>query len=141
MRIAPGEARAILAAPELFDDPPTEEWTARFLQAPGHHILMALEGDDAVGFVTGIELSHPDKGTEMLLYELSVLEEHRRRGIATELVNALKALAEERGCYGMWVGTEHDNVAALATYRAAGDPERESFVGLTWTFGTDATSS
>ena len=141
MRIVEGDEPTVLAAGELFDAPPTPEWTARFLATPGHHLLMALEGDEPVGFVSGVELTHPDKGIEMLLYELSVHEDHRRRGIATALVHALKARAEEHGCYGMWVGTEHDNAAALATYRAVGDPERESFVGLTWTFGTDATSS
>jgi len=136
MRIAPGDEQSILAAPELFDAPPEPAWTCRFLEAPGHHILMAFEGDAPVGFVTGIEITHPDKGTEMLLYELSVHEDHRRRGIGRALVDALAALARERGCYGMWVGTEPDNEAAIATYR---DGEREDFVGFTWTFAAKAT--
>ena len=34
------------------------------------HLLMALEDERPVGFVTGIETVHPDKGTEMYLYEL-----------------------------------------------------------------------
>lgn len=50
------------------------------------------------------------------------------------LVAALGQLAAERGCYRMWVGTEPDNIAALATYQAGGAEHLEPFVTLTWTF-------
>lgn len=87
--------------------------------------------------ITGVEMTHPDKGTEMSLYELAVDEEQRRRGVGRALVEALGHLAAERGCYGMWVGTEPDNVAAIATYLSAGADQPEPFVTLTWTFDTD----
>jgi hypothetical protein len=50
------------------------------------------------------------------------------------LVRALGDLARARGCYGMWVGTEPDNAAALATYRAAGASPPEPFMTLEWRF-------
>ena len=74
--------------------------------------------------ISGVETTHPDKGTEMFLYELGVDEDARRQGVATALVNALAALARERGCYGMWVGVDTDNAAARATYRRAGAARR-----------------
>jgi ribosomal protein S18 acetylase RimI-like enzyme len=133
VRLAPGDEPVVLAAPDLFDAPPTQEWTARFLASEGHHLLVALE-DVAVGFVSGVETTHPDKGTEMFLYELSVAPEHRNRGVGRALVGALADLARERGCYGMWVGTEADNGAALAAYRAVGAGPPEPSVTVTWTF-------
>ena len=133
-RLGPGDERLVLAAPGLFDSSPTQEWTARFLATEGHHLLVALEDDAAVGFISGVETTHPDKGTEMFLYELSVAPEHRNRGVGRALVGALAELARERGCYGMWVGTESDNAAALATYRAAGAEPPEPSVTLAWTF-------
>ena len=137
MHLEHGDQAIVTGAPDLFDAPPSDEWTTRFLQSEGHHLLMAI-GDDgtAVGFVSGVETTHPDKGTEMFLYELSVHADHRRRGIGKELVAALAALARARGCYGMWVGTEPDNAAALATYRAAGAEPPEPFMTLAWTFAT-----
>ena len=63
-----------------------------------------------------MEVTHPDKGTEMFLYELAVDEPFRRRGIGRALVERLAALAREAGCYGMWVITDKDNDAARATY-------------------------
>jgi ribosomal protein S18 acetylase RimI-like enzyme len=133
VHLGPGDERLVLAGAELFDHAPTEAWTARFLSSPGHHLLFAVD-DGPVGFVSGVETTHPDKGTEMFLYELSVHPDHRRRGIGTALVRALADLARQRGCYGMWVGTEPDNAAALATYRAADAAPPEPDVTLSWTF-------
>ena len=124
----------VRAAAGLFDHAPTAEYIGRFFEREGHHLLLAVEGDEVVGFVSGVETTHPDKGTEMFLYELSVGEPHRRQGIGKALVDALAALARERGCYGMWVGTEAENAAALATYRSAGAGAPEPCVTLTWTF-------
>jgi aminoglycoside 3-N-acetyltransferase I len=134
-RLASGDESIVLAGAELFDRAPTEAWTTRFLASEGHHLLVALEEDDlAVGFISGVETTHPDKGTEMFLYELSVRPVSRNRGVGRALVEALADLARSRGCYGMWVGTEPDNAAALATYLAAGAEPPEPFVTLVWTF-------
>jgi ribosomal protein S18 acetylase RimI-like enzyme len=131
---APGDESLVLAAAELFDRPPTPEWTARFLAEEGHHLLLALVDEAPVGFVSGVETTHPDKGTELFLYELAVDERHRNRGIGRALVRALADLAGRRGCYGMWVLTDADNAAALAAYGAAGAGEPKGQVMLEWEF-------
>ena len=86
--------------------------------------------------MSGVEVTHPDKGTEMFLYELGVDEEFRRRGIGRQLVQALADLAVSRGCYGMWVGVDSDNVAAAATYRSTGAEAPEPAIIFNWTFDT-----
>lgn len=112
----------LAAAESLFDGPAREEWSERFLAAPGHVMLIAYVDAVPAGMVSGIEMSHPDKGTEMCLYELSVDEGYRRRGIGRALTLALADEAKARGCYGMWVGVDTDNEAALATYDAHAAP-------------------
>jgi [ribosomal protein S18]-alanine N-acetyltransferase len=133
-RLSTGDDAAVAALDDLFDGPTRPEATARFLREPGHHLLVAYDDDLPVGFVTGVETTHPDKGTEMFLYELSVDEAHRRRGIGRALVDRLAELARTAGCYGMWVLTDTDNRAALATYAAAGADEESEHVMLGWTF-------
>jgi ribosomal protein S18 acetylase RimI-like enzyme len=134
-RLTPGDESVVLAGAELFDAPPTEAFTTRFLGSEGHHLLVAVEeAGTPIGFVIGVETTHPDKGTELFLYELAVHPEHRNRGVGRALVEALADLARSRGCYGMWVGTEPGNAAALATYLAAGAEEPEPFVLLNWAF-------
>jgi ribosomal protein S18 acetylase RimI-like enzyme len=124
----------VQAGAHLFDDPPVRVATARFLATATHHLLFAYEGDTPVGFVSGVEETHPDKGTEMFLYELAVDESARNRGIGRALVHALAGVARERGCYGMYVLTDRDNEAALHAYTAAAGTIAGDHVMLEWNF-------
>jgi ribosomal protein S18 acetylase RimI-like enzyme len=133
-KLGPGDGALVIAAGHLFDEDPRPDAVDRFLRDPNHHIFFAFMDGEPAGFVSGIELTHPDKGPEMFLYELGVDEAHRGRGIGTALVTALRDLARDKGCYDMWTLTEDDNEAALRTYRAAGAAETSSHLMLTWPF-------
>jgi GNAT superfamily N-acetyltransferase len=133
-RLGHGDERALEQVGPCFDQPVKHAAGTRFLDSDGHHILVAYEGENVAGFVTGVELTHPDKGTEMFLYELGVEENFRGRGHGTALVKALADIARERNCYGMWVLTDDDNAAALATYAAAGARRESTNVMLSWEF-------
>lgn len=61
----------------------------------------------------------------------------QRRGIGRAHVNALATLARERNCYGMWVLTDDDNIAAIATYRAAGCAVGDTSRPLSWEFSDE----
>jgi aminoglycoside 3-N-acetyltransferase I len=127
------DAGAVLGAADLFDSPPLAAATEKFLAEAGHHLLFAYGPDGrAVGMISGVEMTHPDKGTEMFIYELGVAPAARLQGIGSSLVAALAEVAKANGCYGMWVGTETDNEAALATYRRAGASDETKFVLLNW---------
>lgn len=132
--LRPGDDRLVAAASHLFDGPATAEATSRFLSEPGHHLLIAYESEAPVGFVSGVEVSHPDKGTEMFLYELAVDEPFQNRGIGRALVERLAALAREVGCYGMWVITDDINRPARAVYEGTGGEPRTDQVMEVWTF-------
>ncbi len=132
MRLGPGDALAVAAAGHLFDGDPDPQATAAFLARDGHHLLVAYRSGTPAGFVTGIETAHPDKGVEMLLYELGVAEPHRRKGVGRSLVRALLAVAAACGCHGMWVPIDRDNDRAIATYRSAGALEPEEAAIMSW---------
>jgi ribosomal protein S18 acetylase RimI-like enzyme len=131
-RIARDEVELVERAGALFDRAPQGAATARFLGSDDHHLLVAYVEEEPVGFISGVELTHPDKGVEMFLYELGVAEAARRRGIGRALVEALAALARERGCRGMWVLTDEDDVAATTTYRRAGATIEQRTLLLEW---------
>ncbi|WP_326551757.1 GNAT family N-acetyltransferase [Micromonospora sp. NBC_01813] len=125
----------VLAAGQLFDERPSRPATERFVADERHHLLIAyLDDGTPAGMITGVEMTHPDKGTEMFLYELGVDDAYQGRGIGRALVAALAELARGRGCFGMWVITDGDNAAALATYRRAGGASEDGQVVLAWTF-------
>ena len=91
--LAPGDDAAVVAAQHLFDGPARAEETRRFLGEPGHHLLIAREDGEPVGFASGIEVVHPDKRVELMLYEIAVDEPARRKGVGRALVAALTDLA------------------------------------------------
>lgn len=132
--LGPGDDELVTAAGHLFDGPALADATQRFLAAPDHHLVLAYEEGRAVGFVSGVEVTHPDKGTEMFLYELAVDEPWRRRGIGRTLVEALAEIARAAGCYGMWVVTDRANEAARATYEGTGAASEADQVVEVWTF-------
>ena len=122
-------------AAHLFDDPVDDTASGAFLDDERHHLLIAYVGDEPAGFVTGVELFHPDKTKpEMFLYELGVDEAYRGRGVATGLLQRLVDLCRERGCGSMFALTDEDNAAARATYTKAGGEAQPAGVMFTWTF-------
>ena len=121
----------VLAAAHLFDRQPTLGRATGYLQGDGNHLLIAYVDDVGVGFVSGIEIGHPDKPTEMMLYELAVAENYQRRGIGAELVEALASHARHLGCSAMWAPTSPDNEAAVATYSKTGAAIEDAAIA-TW---------
>jgi ribosomal protein S18 acetylase RimI-like enzyme len=131
-RLTPSDEGHVQAATHLFDTPPVRELTTDFLGRRGHHLLIAAIDRHPVGFVTGMEIAHPDKALEMMLYELGVDENYRRRGVGRALVAELASLAREVGCTGMWVPVEAHDDRAVAFYQACGAANPEPAATLWW---------
>ena len=72
----------------MFDKPIRPDAAARFLEDERHHLLGAYEDGAAAGMITGVEMTHPAKGTEMFLYELGVDARFQRRGIGRAVCGA-----------------------------------------------------
>jgi aminoglycoside 6'-N-acetyltransferase I len=130
--LGPEDIDLLLAVPEgLFDAPIDAVQAAAFLADPLHEIMLAYDGDLAVGMVTGTVVFHPDKPPSMFVNEVGTRDGWQRRGIALALMERFFDLARARGCKGIWLGTEPDNEAALGLYRRLGGQEI-TFVGFGW---------
>ena len=129
--LGPDDFDLLIAVPEgLFDGPVRAEQARAFLDDPLHEIVLAFDGDLAVGLASGTVLLHPDKAPAFFINEVGVRESHQRRGIGRAVTERLIATARGRGCEGIWLGTEADNAPALALYRAMkGDEVRGVFFG------------
>ena len=103
-----------------FDGPSRPEQTAAFIREAGHHLIVAYVEGEPAGFVSATEILQPDKLPELFLNELGVAEPMRRRGAATAMMAELERLGRELGCTAIWVLTDENNPAAMATYTKAG---------------------
>jgi aminoglycoside 3-N-acetyltransferase I len=90
--------------------------------------LVAFEGDDPVGFVFGYELPRRHGAPSVFfVYEVEVDEAHRRRGIATGLMQEALRLAGTEA----FVLTDPGNEAGNALYRRLGG---EALEVVQWDF-------
>ena len=127
-RLTPADA-AILGrvADEVFDAAVDPERLAAYLAEPGHHMIVAIAGDEVVGQIAVVVHRHPDKPTELYVDEVGVAPAWRRRGVAGRLLDEMLALGQALVCEEAWVGTEHDNLAARGLYQSRG-AAAEAFV-------------
>ena len=130
--VGPEDDAAVLAAERLFDGPARTDQIRRFLQEPGHHLLLAYEGGEPVGFASGIEVVHPDKQPEMMLYEIAVDDARHRTGIGRALVGRIHELAREKGCVSVFVFADADDDRAQRFYEALAPRRRDESVMYTW---------
>ena len=111
-------------AENVFDDPIVESSAREFLGDPRHRLVVALDEDTVVGFVSAVIYVHPDKpAPELWINEIGVAPTHQRHGIGKSLIQAILEEAKRSGCSEAWVLTERINLPAMAMYRSAGGEE------------------
>ncbi len=118
---------------EAFDDletyrgrPPSADYLARLLDTESFVALVALEHEAVVGGLAAYELpKFEQERREYYIYDLAVSAAHRRRGIATALIDALRAHAVTRGAWVIYVqaDTSPEDEPAIALYSRLGDRE------------------
>lgn len=94
------------------------------LEKPHFIALVALYHSDVVGKLVAYELDQFEQDRrEIYIYDLAVLEQHRRKGIARNLIQALKPIAGDRGVYVIFVQADKGDTAAIRLYESLGKRE------------------
>jgi aminoglycoside 3-N-acetyltransferase I len=60
---------------------------------------------------------------EFYIYDLAVDADHRRRGVATALIEHLRGIAARRGAWVIYVQADHGDDPAIALYQKLGTRE------------------
>jgi aminoglycoside 3-N-acetyltransferase I len=116
---------------EVFDEQetylgavPREKHVTDLLQQDTFIALVARAGDEVVGGLVAYELKkfEQERG-EIYIYDLGVREGHRRRGVATGLIEKLRAIARERKAWVIFVQADPGDAAAVTLYESLGAKE------------------
>jgi ribosomal protein S18 acetylase RimI-like enzyme len=107
------------------DQPLAEDVKRRLIpalrQVPGHLILLAFAGDQAVGLAVCFQGFSTFQARPLLnVHDLAVLPVYRGRGIATALLAAVETEARRRGCCKLTLEVREDNPKAEELYRRLG---------------------
>ena len=96
---------------------PSTRYLERLLGGSHLIALAALKDSVVVGGLLAYELQKVERErSEIYIYDLAVVEAHRRRGIATALIDELKSLAAERNAYVIFVQADLTDAPAIALY-------------------------
>ena len=121
-RILQGSDRALLdkVAVGVFDNDLDPRLVTEFLGDDRHHLAVAVDDGQVIGFASGVHYVHPDKPTELWINEVAVAPEHQGRGVGKAVIRTLLQHAERLGCREAWVLTDRSNHAAMRLYASTG---------------------
>jgi aminoglycoside 3-N-acetyltransferase I len=114
---------------EAFEEPqayqgavPSHAYLHALLGKQDFIVLVALdERANVVGGLAAYELEKfEQERSEIYIYDLAVVESHRRKGIATGLITRLKSIAKDRGAYVIFVQADRGDVPAIKLYESLG---------------------
>lgn len=105
---------------------PSAGYLRRLLGSDYFIALVALKNDEVIGGIAAYELrKFEQERSEIYIYDLAVAAAHRREGVATVLIEELKAIAATRGAYVIFVqaDTGVEDEPAIALYTKLGTRE------------------
>jgi aminoglycoside 3-N-acetyltransferase I len=116
---------------EVFDDPdtyqtkaPADSYLAALLATDGFIALVVQLGSRVVGGLTAYVLpKYEQERREVYIYDLAVMPEHRRRGLATALIQKLRGIAKNIGAYVIFVQADKGDDPAIKLYESLGTRE------------------
>jgi aminoglycoside 3-N-acetyltransferase I len=103
---------------------PSDGYLQGLLKKPHFLAVVAMDGQRVVGGLAAYELEKFEQArSEVYIYDLAVLEGHRRQGVATGLIRELGRIAKERGAYVMFVQADPGDDPAIRLYESLGTRE------------------
>jgi len=100
---------------------PTDEYLTNLLGKEHFIVVVAMMGEVVVGGLAGYVLEKfEQQRREIYIYDLAVSNAHRRRGVATGTINALKKIAASQGACVVFVQADLDDGPAIAFYSSLG---------------------
>lgn len=106
------------------DAQPSDAYLASLLAKEHFIAVAALAGDEVVGGLAAYVLDKfEQERREIYIYDLAVVAAHRRRHLATRLIEALRAIAAEIGAYVIFVQADLTDAPAIALYASVGTIE------------------
>ena len=116
---------------EAFEDadsyeskPPSDDYLISLLGREDFIPLVAIADNKVVGGLAAYVLKKfEQERSEIYVYDLAVLEDFRRRHIATDLINHLQKIATEIGAWVVYVQADYGDDPAIKLYESLGKRE------------------
>lgn len=134
-RLGRADARLMRELNELFagafedprsyrSSPPSDDYLEMLLAKEHVIVSVAVQDGAVVGGLVAYELEKLEsRRSEIYIYDLAVDARHRRRGVATALIESLRKIAAERRASVVFVQADYGDDPAIALYEKLGTRE------------------
>lgn len=103
---------------------PDADYLRRLLGGDQFIALAALQDGAVIGGLAAYDLPKFEQARrEIYLYDLAVASGHRRKGVATALINELRRIGKARGAHVIFVQADPPDLPAIALYDKLGVKE------------------
>jgi aminoglycoside 3-N-acetyltransferase I len=100
---------------------PSDDYVRSLLEKPHIIVVVALDGERVIGGLVAYQFDKFQReAREIYLYDLAVAEEHRRKGVARQLIGELTAIARERRASYVLVQADPGDDPAIRLYTSLG---------------------
>ena len=107
------------------DHRPSNEQLRQKLSNDNIVVVVALKNDMLMGGLVAYELPKLEQNrSEFYIYDLAVMPDYRRQGVATALIEKLKSIAKKRGAWVIFVQADYGDKPAINLYRKLGNREQ-----------------
>ena len=106
------------------DKIPSDSYLEALLAKPHFIAIVAMYQGKVVGGLAAYLLEKFEQvRSEVDIYDLAVSTLHRRKGIATGLIETLRVIARDFGAYVIYVQADHGDTPAIKLYESLGKKE------------------
>lgn len=130
-RLGPADVASMQAANRLFADvfgedgyhgpPAGPDHLAKLLADDKFIALTAYADGEMAGALAAYELvKFEAERSEIYIYDLAVIEQFRRQGVATALIEAVQSIAQDKGAWVIFVQADPPDAPAVALYDKLG---------------------
>lgn len=121
------ELRRLLPQLSSSVEPPNDDYIKRIIDSDASHLLVALEGDSILGFLTVVIFPIPT-GVRVWIEDVIVDSAARGKGVGEQLSRFALDMAREQGARTVELTSRPSREAANRLYKRVGFVERETNV-------------
>ena len=104
---------------------PDEAYIRQLLGNDSFVAIVAIENEKVIGALTAYVLQkYEQQRSEIYIYDLAVSQEHRRRGVATSLIETLRPIAVDKGAWVIVIQADYGDEPAVKLYTKLGSKEQ-----------------
>lgn len=100
---------------------PSLEHLRQLLDSSSNCLILALLNGKPIGFTIAYTMPQYERDGKMAyLFDIGVVPEHHRKGIASRMIGLLKECMHRQGVSSVWVGADVNNTPAISLYESTG---------------------